>query len=89
MQHDGMECVLFPLKSMPPTLSSFQQKICLWNISSLSDVQDHHDLIGIVSSGSLGSVTRQSVIIPCHFFNANSSSHFLHVLAQSRSHLFF
>lgn len=88
MQHDGMGCVLFPLNSMFPTLSSFQWNICLWNISSLSDVQDHHGLIGIVRLGSLGSVTRWSVIISCHFFNANSSSHFLCVLVLSCSHLF-
>lgn len=58
---------------------------CLW---SFPYVQDTAGVIGIVRSGSLGSFTRQSVIKPCHSFNANSHFHFFHVRALSHS-LFF
>lgn len=46
-------------------------------------------MVSLGLSGSLGSFTRQSVIKPCHSFNANSHSHFFHVHTQSHTLFFF
>lgn len=84
----GTGCTLFPLKATSPTSGSFQKKNkSIFGIFPY--VQDGVGVIGIVRSGSSGSVTRLSVIKPCHFFYVNSHSHFFHVRAQSHSLFFF